>query len=93
MDEDITIINNSTRNEKIKNFLIKNKNIFVFIIFFLILIIIGYYSFQIFKDKQREEISFKYNSAIINFENGDKTQTISSMIEIINTNNNAFNKC
>jgi len=29
MDEDITVINTSTRNEKIKNFFIKNKKKFI----------------------------------------------------------------
>ena len=90
MDEDITIINNNSRNEKIKNFLIKKKKLLVFIIIFLILSLIGFYSFQIYKDQQREEISYRYNSAIIKYENGDRTQIISSMNEIINSNNSTY---
>jgi len=90
MDEDITIINNNSRNEKIKNFLIEKKKLLVFIIIFLIFSLIGFYSFQIYKDQQREEISYKYNNAIIKYENGDRTQIISSMNEIINSNNSTY---
>ena len=90
MDEDITIINNNSRNEKIKNFLIEKKKLLVFIIIFLIFSLIGFYSFQIYKDQQREEISYKYNSAIIKYENGDRTQIISSMNEIIDSNNSTY---
>ena len=90
MDEDIAIINNNSRNEKIKNFLIKKKKLLVFIIIFLIFSLIGFYSFQIYKAQQREEISYKYNSAIIKYENGDRTQIISSMNEIINSNNSTY---
>ena len=90
MDEDITIINNNSRNEKIKNFLIEKKKILEFIIFLLIFILICFYSFQIYKDQQREEISYKYNSAIIKYENGDRTQIISSMNEIIDSNNSTY---
>ncbi len=90
MDEDITIINNNSRNEKIKNFLIEKKKILAFIIILLIFILICFYSFQIYKDQQREEISYKYNSAIIKYENGDRTQIISSMNEIIDSNNSTY---
>ena len=56
----------------------------------LIFILICFYSFQIYKDQQREEISYKYNSAIIKYENGDRTQIISSMNEIIDSNNSTY---
>ena len=37
MDEEITIIDTKTRNEKIKNFLIEKKKIIIFLVSFLIL--------------------------------------------------------
>ena len=46
MDEEITIINEKTRNEKIKSFLIENKKILTFLIVFLILLILGFYSYK-----------------------------------------------
>ena len=65
MDEDTSIINSKTRNEKIKNFLIDNKKTLISSITILIAIIISFYSYQIYLDKKRVQISNKYNSAII----------------------------
>ena len=48
MDEEITIINEKTRNEKIKNFFIDNRKIILSTIVFILLIVIGFYSFQIY---------------------------------------------
>ena len=67
MDEEIAIIDSKTRNEKIKNFLIKNKKKLI-IVFFLtltiIFILIGYYNH---KANVRIKISDDYNKATINF--------------------------
>ena len=83
MDEDITIINEKTRNEKIKNFLIQNKRILIFILFFLVIIILGFYSYQIYKDGHREWLSDKYNSAVIKYNSGDKSEIESAMKEVV----------
>ena len=45
MDEDIEIINTQTRNEKIKDFFVKNKNYLILIFTLIILILLGYFSF------------------------------------------------
>jgi len=52
MDEEITIINSETRNEKIKNFFLKNQKKIILSIIVLILLILSFYSYQIFKNKQ-----------------------------------------
>jgi hypothetical protein len=44
---------------------------------------LSYYSYKIYKDNHREWISDKYNKAIIEFNNGDKSKVVSSMKEII----------
>ena len=46
MDEDLSIINSNTRNEKIKNFFVNNKNKLISVIIILIIIIIGVFSFD-----------------------------------------------
>ena len=46
MDEDVSIINTKTRNEKIKNFFIDNKNKLIFGIIILLVGIVGVYSFD-----------------------------------------------
>ena len=90
MDEEISIIDTKTRNEKIKSFFIENKKILISISVFLILILFIFYSYQIYKNVQRELLATKYNSAIIEFENGDKSKIISSMKEVIENKNATY---
>ena len=83
MDEEITIINEKTRNEKIKYFFINNKKLLLLFLSCLIIIILGFYSYQIYKDSHREWISDKYNNAVIEYKNGDKSKVLSSMKEVV----------
>ena len=68
MDEEIAIIDNKTRREKIINFLLKNKKKLILIIAILVLIPLVFFSYQIYKNKNKQWIANKYNSTIINFE-------------------------
>ena len=55
MDEDLSIINSNTRNEKIKNFFVNNKNKIISVIIFLIIIIVGAFSYDKYlTDKKRK---------------------------------------
>ena len=67
MDEDISIINSNTRNEKIKNFFVKNKKLIIF--FIIIIIYINFKFFGLIKFiKIKKKINFKkYNNAIIEY--------------------------
>ena len=82
MDEDLAIINKNTRNEKIKNFFINNKKLLLSISTVLILILLSFYSYQIYKAGHRELLSNKYNSAIIEHKNGNNSKIVSEMKEI-----------
>jgi len=83
MDEDTSIIDNRTRNERIKNFLINNKKKLISLIIAFIILIISFYSYQIYLDKKREDISNRYNSAIIEYEAANKSKIISILKDII----------
>ena len=83
MDEDIAIINNNTRNQRIKDFFTKNKKLLISALVFLILILLSFYSYQIYQDKNKIDISDRYNSAIIKHKNGDNSEIISAMQEIV----------
>ena len=83
MDEDIAIINSNTRNQKIKDFFTKNKKLLVSFLIFLILILLGFYSYQIYQDKNKIKISDRYNSSIIKHKNGDNSGIVSAMQEIV----------
>ena len=90
MDEDTSIINSKTRNEKIKNFLIDNKKTLISSITILIAIIISFYSYQIYLDKKRVNISNKYNSAVIDYQDTNKSITASKLKDIINNKDSTY---
>ena len=83
MDEEITIINENTRNEKIKNFFINNKKFLLIIILSIIIIILGYFSYQAYKNSHKERISDKYNSAVIEYNNDKKSIVTSLLKEVV----------
>ena len=90
MDEEITIIDTKTRNEKIKNFLIEKRKIIIFIVSFLILGLLSFYSFNAYKESNKKKLSDRYNKLIIEYKDTDKTTVISSMIEIINYKDSTY---
>ena len=83
MDEDLAIINSNTRNQRIKDFFTKNKKLLISCLIFLILILLGFYSYQIYQDKNKIKISDRYNSSIIKHKNGDNSSIVSTMQEIV----------
>ena len=83
MDEEIAIIDSKTREEKIKNFFIKNKNKIISIIIVLVLIVFSFFFYQEYREGHRELLANKYNMAVAEYKNGNKSKVISSMKEII----------
>ena len=90
MDEDTIIIDQRTRNEKIKNFFIDNKRSLVSLLIVFIIIVISFYSYQIYRDKHREQISNRYNIAIIEYKSNNSLVTIKSLKEIINDKDSTY---
>ena len=84
MDEDLSIINTNTRNEKIKNFFVNNKNKIISGIIILIIIIVGVFSYDKYLINKKKDISDSYNSIIIEYSEKTKEKTASNLIEIIN---------
>ena len=83
MDEDITAINTTTRNERIKNFFIKNKKKLAISLSLIILLILSYFAYGEFDKRNKIKIANKYNNSIINFSSGDQLNVESEMIKII----------
>ena len=90
MDEDISIINTNTRNEKIKNFFVRNKIRLLIIFSILLLILLSFFSYNEYKNKQKLKISNLYNSIIIDYSNDTKDQTKIALIEIIKKRNPTY---
>ncbi len=84
MEEDLSIINTNTRNEKIKNFFVNNKNKIISGIIILIIIIVSVFSYDKYLINKKKDISDSYNSIIIDYSEKTKEKTASSLIEIIN---------
>ena len=84
MEEDISIINSNTRNEKVRNFFINNKNKIISTIVVLIIILVGAYSFDAYKTNKKKEISNKFNSITLTHSENTKEITTKNLVEIIN---------
>ena len=84
MDEDISIINSNTRQEKVRNFFVNNKNKIISTIVVLVIILVGAYSFDSYKTNKKKEISNKFNSTTLSHSNNTKELTIQNLVEIIN---------
>ena len=84
MEEDISIINSNTRNEKVRNFFINNKNKIISTIVILVIILVGAYSFDSYKTNKKKEISNKFNLTILSHSDNSKELTIQNLVEIIN---------
>ena len=84
MDEDISIINSNTRNEKVRNFFIKNKVKIISILLTTVIVLISAYSFDKYKTNQKIEISDKFNSTTLTYSENNKDNTVKNLVEIIN---------
>ncbi|MDC0943459.1 hypothetical protein OAR77_00095 [Candidatus Pelagibacter sp.] len=90
MEEDISIINSNTRNEKVRNFFINNKNKIISTIFVLIVVLIGAYSFDSYKTNKKKEISNKFNSTTLAYSENTKDLTAQKLVEIINEQDSTY---
>ena len=84
MDEDLSIINTNTRNEKIKNFFINHKKKIIFGLIIVIGIIIAVFSYDKYLINKKKEISDKFNSITIDYSEKTNDNTINGLIEIVN---------
>ena len=83
MDEEITIIDSNTRNEKIRNFFINNKKSLIVSVSIVIVILAGYFSFNAIKERNKIELANKFNLAIAEFESVERAETIEKLINVI----------
>ena len=91
MEEEIQIINENAKREKIKNFFIKNGKYFIFSISAIIILILIYLFFLEIKSRNQIKLAEKYNNIIANFQIvKDTDQTKKALIEIIDLKNSTY---
>ena len=86
MDEEIIIIDSNTRNEKIKNFFINNKKKLILGVSVLLVVIIGYFSLEEIKKRNKVKLADQFNLITINFETKEKQKIISELANLVKEN-------
>ena len=88
MEEEIQIINENARKEKVKNFFLKNSKYLIFSISAIIILILAYFVYVEIKSRNHNKIAEKYNNILNNFNNLKNTeQSTKELIRIIEKKN------
>ena len=90
MDEEVTIIDSKTRNEKIKNFFISNMKNLIIGFSFIFILVIGYLSMKEMKEREKIKLAKQFNITTINFKIEGKQRTIDQLTRMINQNDATY---
>ena len=82
-DQEIEIINSSTRNEKIKNFFKSYLKIIIILFILILAIISGILLYKDFAFKQKIKISDQFNNIVISYDDKNKSKTLEKLVSII----------
>jgi len=86
MDEEITIIDSNTRNERIKNFFINNKKNLIIGFLIILVTVISFLSLLEMKERAKIKLANQFNITTINFNTENKKTTIDQLTKLINEN-------
>ena len=86
MDEEISIIDNNTRNEKIRNFFVNNKKNLIIGVTVIIVGLVVFFSLGKIKERNKVKLANKFNLVKINYKENQKQTAINKLVEIINQN-------
>jgi predicted negative regulator of RcsB-dependent stress response len=90
MDEEITIIDTNTRNEKVKNFFINNKKSLIAVFSITLVVIIGYLSMKEIKERDKIKLANQFNITTTNYKTEDKKTTIDQLTKLISENDATY---
>ena len=90
MDEEITIIDSNTRNERIKNFFINNRKNLIIGFSIILIAIIGLLSMNEMKERNKIKLANQFNITIVNFNTVDKQTTINKLTKLVNENDATY---
>ena len=90
MDEEISIINTNSRNERIKNFFINNKKKIAILISAFLIILISFFIYSSVKKKNKLALADKYNLVTSELEQINRTDIQNQLLEIINEEDETY---
>ena len=90
MDEEITIIDSNTRNERIRNFFINNKKNLLISFSIILVSLIGYFTLEEIKIRNKIKLANEFNLITINFKTEDKKSTIKKLTDLVNQNDTTY---
>ena len=90
MDEEITIIDSNTRNERIRNFFINNKKNLLISFSIILVSLIGYFTLEELKIRNKIKLANEFNLITINFKTEDKKSTIKKLTDLVNQNDTTY---
>ena len=90
MDEETAIIDSNTRNEKIRNFFLKNRKILLVILIVIVGTLIGYFVYAEYKENQKLKISDQYNSITTEYSENNKEETRNLLVDLIYKNDPTY---
>ena len=91
MDEEIQIINEKTKKEKIKKFFIRNGKYLISSASLLVILILVYFIYVEIKARNQIKIAEKYYNTINNFQSLNNNEKIKKvLVEIIETKNPTY---
>ena len=91
MEEEIQIINENTKIEKLKNFFIKNSKYLIILISSIIVLILVYFVYVEIKSRNQIKLAERYNNIVNNFNNlQSMEQSTEELISIIEKKNPTY---
>ena len=90
MDEEVTIIDSNTRNEKIKIFFISNRKKLIIGFSIILVAIIVYLSMNEMKERNKIKLANQFNVTTIDFKTEDKKTTIDQLTKLIYENDSTY---
>ena len=82
-EEDISVINQKTRNERIKNFFINNKKSLITLLIIIISIVFGYFAYEEMQNRKKIQLAEKYNFISNKFISNNQANIKKDLVEII----------
>ena len=90
MDQEVEIINNNTRIEKMKNFFVNYKKQLIILMVVIVLSLFGFFLYEEYKFGNKEKLANKYNNIITKFEINQKENISSELKEMINVKDKTY---